>query len=100
MPYPVELAELAESLNDMLARLEESFKRLSDFSSDLAHELRTPVSNLMTQTQVALSKTRSSAEYREVLESNCEEFERLSRMISDMLFLAKSENGLIVPGHG
>jgi two-component system heavy metal sensor histidine kinase CusS len=95
---PVELAELAESLNDMLARLEESFKRLSDFSSDLAHELRTPVSNLMTQTQVALSKTRSSAEYREVLESNCEEFERLSRMISDMLFLAKSENGLIVPG--
>jgi signal transduction histidine kinase len=52
----------------------------------------------MTQTQVALSKTRSSAEYREVLESNCEEFERLSRMISDMLFLAKSENGLIVPG--
>jgi two-component system heavy metal sensor histidine kinase CusS len=95
---PVELAELAESLNDMLARLEESFKRLSDFSSDLAHELRTPVSNLMTQTQVALSKTRSSTEYREVLESNCEEFERLSRMISDMLFLAKSENGLIVPG--
>jgi two-component system heavy metal sensor histidine kinase CusS len=52
----------------------------------------------MTQTQVALSKTRSSTEYREVLESNCEEFERLSRMISDMLFLAKSENGLIVPG--
>ena len=95
---PVELAELAESLNDMLARLEESFTRLSDFSSDLAHELRTPVSNLMTQTQVALSKTRTSGEYREVLESNAEEYERLSRMISDMLFLAKSENGLIVPG--
>lgn len=95
---PVELAELAESLNDMLARLEDSFKRLSDFSSDLAHELRTPVSNLMTQTQVALSRPRASAEYREVLESNAEEFERLSRMISDMLFLAKSDNGLIVPG--
>ena len=95
---PVELAELADSLNYMLARLEESFKRLSDFSSDLAHELRTPVSNLMTQTQVALSKPRNAAEYREVLGSNCEEFERLSRMISDMLFLAKSENGLIVPG--
>ncbi len=95
---PVELAELADSLNDMLARLEESFRRLSDFSSDLAHELRTPVSNLMTQTQVALSRTRTSGEYREVLESNAEEFERLSRMISDMLFLAKAENGLIVPG--
>ncbi len=95
---PVELAELAESLNDMLARLEDSFRRISDFSSDLAHELRTPVSNLMTQTQVALSKNRTSNEYREVLESNAEEHERLSRMISDMLFLAKSENGLIVPG--
>ena len=96
---PVELAELADSLNDMLARLEDSFRRLSDFSSDLAHELRTPVSNLMTQTQVALSKARGAAEYREVLESNAEEFERLSRMIADMLFLAKSDNGLIVPGH-
>jgi two-component system heavy metal sensor histidine kinase CusS len=67
---PVELAELAESLNDMLARLEASFRRLSDFSSDLAHELRTPVSNLMTQTQVALSRNRTAEAYREVLESN------------------------------
>lgn len=96
---PVELAELARSLNDMLGRLEESFRRLSDFSSDLAHELRTPVSNLMTQTQVALSRTRTADKYREVLESNAEEFERLSRMIGDMLFLAKADNGLIVPAH-
>ncbi len=95
---PAELAELADSLNDMLARLEESFRRLSDFSSDLAHELRTPVSNLMTQTQVALTRARDADAYREVLESNAEEFDRLSRMIGDMLFLAKAENGLIVPG--
>ncbi len=95
---PAELAELADSLNAMLARLEESFRRLSDFSSDLAHELRTPVSNLMTQTQVALTRARDADAYREVLESNAEEFERLSRMIGDMLFLAKAENGLIVPG--
>lgn len=94
---PVELAEVAETLNEMLARLEESFRRLSDFSSDLAHELRTPVSNLLTQTQVTLSKTRTLDEYQEVLASNAEEFERLSRMISDMLFLAKSDNKLIVP---
>ncbi|HMY50821.1 MAG TPA: heavy metal sensor histidine kinase [Zoogloea sp.] len=94
---PVELAALAESLNAMLARLEESFRRLSDFSSDLAHELRTPVSNLMTQTQVALSRPRSAAEYREVLESGAEELERLTRTIADMLFLAKADNGLIVP---
>ena len=96
---PVELAEVAQNLNEMLARLEQSFLRLSDFSSDLAHELRTPVTNLLTQTQVTLSKTRTLEEYQDVLASNAEEFERLSRMISDMLFLAKSDNNLIVP-HG
>ena len=94
---PVELQELAASFNDMLSRLEDSFRRLSEFSSDLAHELRTPVSNLMTQTEVALSKTRTAEEYREVLYSNLEEYERLARMVSDMLFLAKADNGLIVP---
>lgn len=94
---PVELAEVAWTLNEMLARLEESFRRLSDFSSDLAHELRTPVSNLLTQTQVTLSKARTEDEYRDVLASNAEEFERLSRTIADMLFLAKADNDLIVP---
>jgi two-component system heavy metal sensor histidine kinase CusS len=94
---PTELADLTETLNQMLARLENSFQRLSDFSSDLAHELRTPVSNLLTQTQVTLSKARTGEEYHDVLASNVEEFERLSRMIADMLFLAKSENDLIVP---
>lgn len=94
---PVELLGLVETLNEMLTRLENSFRQLSDFSSDIAHELRTPVSNLLTQTQVTLSKGRDSDEYRDVLASNIEEFERLSRMISDMLFLAKSENHLIIP---
>ena len=94
---PAELIELAVAFNEMFARLEDSFRRLSDFSSDLAHELRTPISNLMTQTQVALSKARSADEYREVLYSNLEEYDRLARMIGDMLFLAKADNGLIVP---
>jgi len=94
---PTELVDLAIAFNDMLARLEGSFRRLSDFSSDLAHELRTPISNLMTQTQVAVSKARSADQYREVLYSNLEEYERLARMIADMLFLAKADNGLIVP---
>ncbi len=94
---PLELAELAQSLNDMLARLEEAFRRLSDFSSDIAHELRTPVSNLMTQTQVALSRARDADGYRSILESNAEEFEHMASMISDMLLLAKAENGLVVP---
>lgn len=94
---PSELIELARSLNEMLARLEDAFVRLTAFSSDIAHELRTPVSNLMTETQVALSRARTSAEYLSVLESNAEEYEHLSRMISDMLLLAKADNGLVVP---
>ena len=94
---PLELGDLVSALNEMLSRLEESFQRLSDFSSDLAHELRTPVSNLLTQTQVTLSRDRSADEYRDILASNAEEFERLSRMIADMLFLAKAENKQIIP---
>jgi two-component system heavy metal sensor histidine kinase CusS len=96
---PVELAELAQSLNDMLARLEVAFARLSDFSSDIAHELRTPVSNLMTQTQVVLSHPRDAAQYKAALESNAEELEHMARMIADMLLLAKSENGLVLTQH-
>lgn len=91
---PVELADLAMSFNEMLGRMEEAFVRLSNFSADLAHELRTPVTNLMTQTQVALSQPRSPDEYREILYSNMEEFERMSQMIGDMLFLAQADNGL------
>lgn len=94
---PAELAEVAATLNAMLARLQESFTRLSDFSSDLAHELRSPVSNLLIQTQVTLSKARTAQQYQDVLVSNAEEFERLSRIIADMLFLAKSDNHLMVP---
>ncbi|MDD5028853.1 MAG: heavy metal sensor histidine kinase, partial [Rhodoferax sp.] len=94
---PQELAELAQSLNDMLARLEEAFARLTAFSSDIAHELRTPVSNLMTQTQVVLSQPRSAPDYKGVLESNSEELDRMARMIADMLLLAKADNGLVLP---
>lgn len=94
---PIELADLARAFNDMLSRLEGTFHRLSDFSSDIAHELRTPISNLMTQTQVALSKARNAGEYQEILYSNLEEYQRLAAMIADMLFLAKADNGLIIP---
>lgn len=95
---PVEMADLAHTLNDMLARLQQDFSRLSEFSSDLAHELRTPLSNLLTETQVTLSRPRSTADYQDVLASNSEELQRLSRMVSDMLLLAKTEHGLALPG--
>ncbi len=94
---PIELKELANAFNAMLARLEDSFRRLSDFSSDLAHELRTPVASLVTHTEVALSRARTAEEYREVLYSNLDMLEHIARMTSDMLYLAKADNGLIVP---
>lgn len=93
---PRELQGLAEELNGMLARLDDAFRRLNEFSSDLAHELRTPIANLTTQTEVALTRERPSDEYRDILASNLEEFGRLSRMIGDMLFLARAEHGLLV----
>ncbi len=89
---PIELSDLAISFNDLLIRMDKAFDQLSNFSADIAHELRTPVTNLTTQTQVALSRIRSNEEYQEVLYSNMEEFDRLSQMIADMLFLAKTDN--------
>lgn len=94
---PVELQPLARAFNAMLDRLGDSLNRLSDFSSDLAHELRTPINNLMTQTQVSLAKPRLAKEYQEILYSSLEEYERLARMIADMLFLAKADHGLMMP---
>lgn len=96
---PVELQPLVVAFNDMLERLEEAFERLSHFSADIAHELRTPVSNLLTHTEVVLSRGRSLEDYRDNLHSNLEELQRMSRMIDDMLFLAKADNGLIVAEH-
>lgn len=92
---PVELRELAESFNGMLARLQDSFRRLSDFSSDLAHELRTPLTNLILHSQIALSRPRDEAKLRAVLASGLEELERLARMVNDMLFIAKADHSQI-----
>jgi two-component system heavy metal sensor histidine kinase CusS len=94
---PVEMADLASELNSMLDRLQDDYRRLSEFSSDLAHELRTPISNLLTQTQVALSAKRDAPTYRNILASTAEELERMARMVSDMLFLAKAERGMALP---
>ncbi|MDP4029653.1 MAG: heavy metal sensor histidine kinase [Gallionella sp.] len=94
---PRELEELVSAFNRMLAQLHDSFRRLSEFSADIAHELRTPINNMMMQTQVTLSRERDSGEYQTNLQSNLEELERLSRMLSDMLFLATADNSLVVP---
>jgi two-component system, OmpR family, heavy metal sensor histidine kinase CusS len=89
---PEEFMESTVAFNHMLDRLEDSFRRLSEFSSDIAHDLRTPINNLLGEAQVALSRPRTAAEYRAVLESSVEECERLSRMIENMLFLARADN--------
>lgn len=89
---PTELIDSTLAFNRMLDRLEAAFKRLSDFSSDLAHDLRTPINNLLGEAQVALSKPRSADEYRAVLESAVEDYERISRLIENMLFLARADD--------
>jgi two-component system heavy metal sensor histidine kinase CusS len=86
-----EMRALSEALNQMLARLEAGFAQLSRFSEDLAHEMRTPLSNLMGQTQQTLRRVRSLEDYQSLLASNQEEYERLARMINNMLFLARTE---------
>jgi two-component system heavy metal sensor histidine kinase CusS len=90
--WPPELVHVARSFDDMLQRLEASFVQLSRLSADLAHELRTPINNLMGEAEVALSRHRTNAEYRRVIESSQEEFGRLSRLIESMLFLARAES--------
>ncbi|MBF7731700.1 heavy metal sensor histidine kinase [Pseudomonas sp. N040] len=94
---PHELQQLVVSFNAMLARLDDAFMRLSNFSADIAHELRTPLSNLLTQTEVVLSRPRHSEDYQETLYTNLDDLKHMSRMIDDMLFLAKADNGLIMP---
>ena len=94
---PPELAEMAHSFNAMLARLDDSFQRLSAFSADIAHELRTPLSNLLTHTQVTLTRPRPIEDYREALHSNLEELQWMAQLVNDMLYLAKADHGLLMP---
>ncbi|MGL9773455.1 MAG: histidine kinase dimerization/phospho-acceptor domain-containing protein [Sodalis sp. (in: enterobacteria)] len=77
--------------NQMLDRLETSFQQLSQVSADMAHDLRTPIANLLGQTEVALTQDRSTQYYTTLLGSNFEELLRLSRMIDSMLFLAQAQ---------
>lgn len=94
---PAELKQLTLSFNEMLVKIEDVFVRQTNFSADIAHEMRTPITNLMTETQISLNKNRTKEELVEVLYSNLEEYNRLSRMISDMLFLAQADDNMLIP---
>jgi two-component system heavy metal sensor histidine kinase CusS len=89
---PAEVHSLALSFNETLDRLQDAFDRLSRFSSDIAHELRTPINNIRGQMEVALSRIRDPAEYPEVMETCLEDCGRLSRLIDSLLFLARAEH--------
>lgn len=89
--WPRELRPLAVAFDEMLDRLEDSFTRLSQFSADLAHELRTPIANIRGEGEVALTRARTPDEYREVIESSVGECERLSAIVDNLLFLARAE---------
>jgi two-component system, OmpR family, heavy metal sensor histidine kinase CusS len=89
--WPRELQPLALAFDDMLKRLDDSFTRLSQFSADLAHELRTPIANMMGEAQVALTRDRTAAEYREIVVSTIVECERLSRIVDNLLFVARAD---------
>ncbi|MGU7769139.1 heavy metal sensor histidine kinase [Burkholderia sp. MR1-5-21] len=89
---PRELRTLVDAQNAMLGRLQQAFGHLSQFSADLAHDLRTPLNNMRGATEVALARPRSTDEYQALLESNLEEYDRLARMIENVLFLARAEH--------
>lgn len=90
--WPRELKPLAANFDQLLARLEESFARISRFSADIAHELRTPLHILRGEAEMALIKGRLNEDYRACIESAAEEYERLTRMVDALLFLARTEH--------
>ena len=95
---PVELEDLTVAFNGALGRLEEAYQQLEGFNADVAHELRTPLANMIGGTQVALSRPRSASEFQETLQSNLEELERLRSIVNDMLFLARADQGEAATG--
>lgn len=90
--FPTEMHAVVESVNGMMAALEDSFQRLSHYSGNLAHELRTPINNMMLEAEIALSQSRTPEEYQDLISSSLAEYERLAAVIDKLLFLARADN--------
>jgi heavy metal sensor kinase len=88
-----ELGRLAHTFNDMIARLKDAFQRINQFSIDVSHELKTPLTILKGETEVALRKPRENSAYQLLLTSNLEEINQMARIIDDLLLLAKADTG-------
>src|SRR5581483_6676442 len=90
-----EIGRLAKTFNHMIARLQAAFERQRQFTSDASHELRTPLAVMRGEIEVSLRRTRSPQEYERVLQSNLEEIHRLSRLVEDLLTLARGDSGQV-----
>lgn len=88
-----EIGRLAATFNNMIARLETSFRQIRQFSSDASHELRTPLTVMKGETELALRRPREAADYTVVLESNLEEIDRMTRIVDELLFLSRADMG-------
>lgn len=88
-----EIGRLTETFNDMIARLDASFKQVRQFGTDASHELRTPLTVLKGETELALRRTRSTEDYQLVLESSLEEIDRMTRIVDELFFLSRADLG-------
>jgi len=88
-----ELQRLSETLNGMLERLEQAFRRITQFTADASHELRTPVALMRTRAEIALRRSRSEEEYRETLRQILEDLRRTSSLIENLMLLARADSG-------
>ncbi|MCX5802377.1 MAG: ATP-binding protein [Proteobacteria bacterium] len=86
-----ELSRLAETFNDMITRLKDAFQRINQFSIDVSHELKTPLTILKGETEVTLRKDRENEDYRKLLKSHLEEVDRMTRIVDDLLLLSKAD---------
>jgi len=94
-PSPDEIGRLAQTFNDMIARLETSFRQIQRFSADASHELRTPLTVMKGEAELALRRPRAAEDYRMVLESGLEEIDRMARIVDELLFLSRADLGEI-----
>ena len=90
-----EISRLIETFNEMISRLDQSFRQIKQFSSDASHELKTPLTILKGEVEVTLRKERTPQEYQQTLKSNLEEINRMSQIVEDLLLLSRADTGEI-----
>jgi two-component system, OmpR family, heavy metal sensor histidine kinase CusS len=88
-----ELQRLSDTLNEMLGRIESSFRRITEFTADASHELRTPIALIRTEAELALRRSRDKSEYQEVLQHILQEADRTGKLIEELLALARADSG-------